>query len=396
MSQSSLPPSPRPRILVAMSGGIDSSAVCLMLQAEGYEVVGMTMRVFDLPGQFEPASLSGCDEATLRSGRLPGEPAFIKSAKALADRLGIAHYVADVREEFRRDVVSHFIDEYASGRTPNPCVRCNRHFKFRLMAEYADRLSCPLMATGHYVQTETDAEGHVYLLRGADAAKDQSYFLWRVPQDVLRRCRFPLGGMHKTEVRRYLATQGYEAKAGGKESMEVCFVEGDYRDFLEQHAAARMKAVDGGAFVDTAGRQLGCHRGVPFYTVGQRKGLGIALGTPAYVVRLNAAKNTVVLGTKADLLASAFFVSDATFVSPRDGVGQTDLTVRIRYHSDPVACRVEPLDDGRLLVRTPRPVSAVSPGQSAVFYVGNRLVGGAVIDSQRGIGLYTTPANYEG
>lgn len=360
------------RILVAMSGGVDSSAVCLMLRERGYEVTGMTMRVWDLPGQFS-------------SGE--AEPDFVRSARELADHLDMLHIVVDAREEFREGVVRYFVDEYRAGRTPNPCVVCNRDFKFRLLREWADRLDCPFMATGHYVNTEM-LSGQPFLLMGDDARKDQSYFLWRVPQSTLARCVFPLGGMEKAQVRQYLADRGFTLRARQSESMEICFVEGDYRDFLRQERPELAEEVDGGRFVDTTGRPLGTHRGVPFYTVGQRKGLGIALGEPAYVLRLNAAKNTIVLGREADLRVSAFFAEDAVVADEAQLFAPSGTAVRIRYHSRPVACRAERLPDGRLLVRTDEPVSAVTPGQSAVFYAGRRLVGGAVIAAQTGIGAW--------
>lgn len=358
------------RVLVAMSGGIDSSAVCLLLRERGYEVVGMTMRVWDLPRHFP------------EGGDVPD---FIGKARDLARRLGIEHHVADVRDGFKDSIVRYFMDEYEAGRTPNPCVVCNRDFKFRLMAEWADRLSCDAMATGHYVKTER-RDGRTYLLMGDDPRKDQSYFLWRVPQETLSRCLFPLGGMEKPEVRAYLERNGFSGHSKQSESMEVCFIEGDYRDFLLAQRPGLAGKVAGGKFVDTAGRQLGTHRGVPFYTVGQRKGLGIALGHPAYVVRLNAEKNTVVLGREDELRTDAFLAKGAAIVCRDEFFGAPGLTVRIRYHSQPVGCRAEELPDGRLLVRTSEAVSAVTPGQSAVFYVGNRLVGGAVIGSQRGLG----------
>lgn len=362
--------------MVAMSGGIDSSAVCLMLQEAGYEVFGMTMRVWDLPRQFD----AGEDT-----------PRFIREAQALAGRLGILHQVVDVRNEFKHSVVKYFCEEYANGRTPNPCVRCNRDFKFRILQEQADANDCEYMATGHYVRTE-EHQGHTYLLTGDDARKDQSYFLWRVPESTLRRCLFPLGGLHKDQVKRYLKDKGFEVVARQGESMEVCFVEGDYRDFLREQCPELSARVDGGAYVDQTGRRLGTHHGVPFYTVGQRKGLGIALGHPAYVLRLNAEKNTIVLGEERELSTSCFFTEDWAAVSPEDFFREKQLSVRIRYHSDSQPCHVERLEDGRLLVRTDQTVSAVTPGQSAVFYVGNRLVGGSVIASQKGIGAYAAPA----
>ena len=376
------------RILVAMSGGVDSSAVCLLLQEQGYEVVGMTMRVWDLPRQFAHAATADGTLPTCAKGQVADdalEPDFILSARSLTERLGIEHHVVDVREEFRDTVVRYFLDEYEAGRTPNPCVLCNRAFKFRLLAELADRLGCPLMATGHYVQTQ-EHNGHTYLLMGNDVRKDQSYFLWRVPQEVLGRMRFPLGTMAKPDVRAYLDRCGFAVRARQAESMEVCFVENDYRDFLRQQRPATAARVDGGYFVDTGGKRLGTHHGVPFYTVGQRKGLGIALGQPAYVLRLNAEKNTIVLGSETDLSTHHLLVEHLECVSRDELLGSEALTVRIRYHSQPVACRVQILDDGRCLVTTSQSVSAVSPGQSAVFYIGRRLVGGAIIASQRGIG----------
>ena len=361
----------REKVLVAMSGGVDSSAVCLLLQDQGYEVVGMTMRVWDLPQQF-----ASPDQA---------QPDFILSAQELAARLGIEHHVVDVREEFRHTIVQNFLDEYRGGRTPNPCVLCNRKFKFRLLAEMADRLGCQWMATGHYVQVE-EKDDFAYLLMGDDVRKDQSYFLWRVPQQTLKRCLFPLGKMEKPEVRRYLDEKGFALRAKQSESMEVCFVKRDYRDFLRQQLPDLAEQVKGGAYVDAGGKKLGEHLGVPFYTVGQRKGLGIALGAPAYVLRLNPEKNTIVLGSEEELKTTFLLTEAPEVVDEQEFFTAQDLTVRIRYHSNPVACRVRRLDDGRMLVETAEQVSAVTPGQSAVFYIKNRLVGGAYIASQKGIG----------
>lgn len=361
----------REKVLVAMSGGVDSSAVCLLLQDQGYEVVGMTMRVWDLPQQFASPDQE--------------QPDFILSAQELATRLGIKHHVVDVREEFRHTIVQNFLDEYRGGRTPNPCVLCNRKFKFRLLAEMADRLGCQWMATGHYVQVE-EKDDFAYLLMGDDVRKDQSYFLWRVPQQTLKRCLFPLGKMEKPEVRKYLDEKGFALRAKQSESMEVCFVERDYRDFLRQQLPDLAEQVKGGAYVDAGGKKLGEHLGVPFYTVGQRKGLGIALGAPAYVLRLNPEKNTIVLGSEEELKTTFLLTEAPEVVDEQEFFTAQDLTVRIRYHSNPVPCKVRRLDDGRMLVETADKVSAVTPGQSAVFYIKNRLVGGAYIASQKGIG----------
>ena len=210
------------RVLVGMSGGIDSSAVCIMLQEQGYEVVGVTMRTWDIPSHFSSPSQEQPDE--------------VMEAQALAARLGIEHHVADVREEFRRVIVQYFIDEYMHGRTPNPCVMCNPLFKERILCESADRTNCAWIATGHYCRLE-DRNGYRYIITGDDPTKDQSYFLWKLPQEILKRMLFPLGGMTKTEVRAYLASKGFEAKAKGGESMEICFIDKDYH--LPQRTLSR-------------------------------------------------------------------------------------------------------------------------------------------------------------
>ena len=395
-------------VLVGMSGGIDSSAVCCMLLEQGYRVEGLTFVT--------------CD-AGLKA---------VEAAAALAARLGIPHHVADVREEFRRTVVQSFIDSYLGGRTPNPCVNCNPLVKFRLLEEWADRLGCTYIATGHYVKVESEkrktesgkrkacasecvdaclhtqraqprfdevkaervqrteyreqsrenGEWRYYIVTGDDDRKDQSYFLWRLTQKQLARVIFPLGGMEKQQVVEYLRERGFEYVASGGESMEVCFIPGDYRDFLRENVPDIDARFGGGSFVDSEGRVLGKHAGFPFYTIGQRKGLGIALGYPAYVLKINAAKNTVMLGKEEQLLVRHMLIDEPRWV---DGVPE-DITVRVRYRSRPVPCDAPvATGDGRWLVRLHETVSAITPGQSAVFYCGNVVVGGAFIADQRGI-----------
>ena len=361
------------RVLVGMSGGVDSTATCLMLLEQGYDVVGVTMHTWD-----NPASFSTPDQE---------EPDYIVEARALATRLGIEHHVADEREDFRRVIVQHFMDEYLQGRTPNPCVMCNPLFKFRVLKEWADRLGCAYVATGHYSQLQ-EMDGYTYIIIGNDAKKDQSYFLWRLGQDVLRRVIFPLGRYTKDEVRAYLKEKGFEAKSAEGESMEICFIEGDYRDFLRQQIPDIDDRIGKGKFVDAAGHTLGVHQGFPFYTIGQRKGLGVALGKPAYVIKLNPAKNTVMLGDADELKAEYMLTEAPVWVNEAEDLKGKGLTVRIRYRSQPIPCEVTSLDDGRLLVHFLGEASAVTPGQSAVFYIGNRVVGGAFIASQRGIGMY--------
>lgn len=358
------------QVLVGMSGGIDSSATCMMLQEQGYEVVGVTMRTWDVASQFTTPGQT--------------EPNYILEARALANKLGIEHHVADVREEFKETIVKYFIDEYLQGRTPNPCVMCNPLFKERLLCEWADRTGCDWISTGHYCRLE-ERKGKLYIVAGDDNTKDQSYFLWRLPQEVLRRFLFPLGGLTKQEVREYLKEKGYEAKAKGGESMEICFIEGDYRDFLRQQCPDIDTQIGPGWFVDNKGVKIGQHKGFPYYTIGQRKGLEIALGHPAYVLRINAEKNTVMLGNAEDLKTEYMLVEDALITDTEELLACTNLTVRIRYRSKPIPCRVIPLENGQLLVRFLSEASAIAPGQSAVFYDGKRVLGGAFIASQRGI-----------
>ena len=358
------------RVLVGMSGGIDSSATCIMLQEQGYEVVGVTMRTWDVASQFATPSQE--------------EPNFILEARALAERLGIEHHVADVREEFKQVIVKYFIDEYMQGRTPNPCVMCNPLFKERLLCEWADKMDCAWISTGHYCRLE-ERNGYLYIIAGDDVTKDQSYFLWRLPQEILRRFIFPLGNYTKQEVREYLKDKGFEAKAKDGESMEVCFIEGDYRDFLRQQIPDIDTKIGPGYFVDSKGVKIGQHKGFPYYTIGQRKGLGIALGHPAHVLRINAEKNTVMLGTADDLKTEYMLVEDTLLIDADEVLQCENLTVRIRYRSKPIPCQVRPLENGQMLVRFLSEASAIAPGQSAVFYDGQRVLGGAFIASQRGI-----------
>ena len=350
---------PNKRVLVGMSGGIDSTATCLMLQEQGYEIVGVTMRVWG------------------------DEP---QDARELAVRMGIEHYVADERIPFKETIVKNFIDEYRQGRTPNPCVMCNPLFKFRMLAEWADKLNCNWISTGHYTRLE-QREDNMYIVTGHDEKKDQSYFLWRLGQALLKRCIFPLGGYTKVQVRDYLREKGYEAKSQEGESMEVCFIKGDYRDFLREQYPELDNEVGPGWFVNAEGVKLGQHKGFPYYTIGQRKGLEIALGKPAYVLKINPKKNTVMLGDVEQLQAEYMLAEQDNLTNEAEVFACEQLSVRIRYRSRPIPCSVKRLADGRLLVHFQGDASAITPGQSAVFYDGPRVLGGAFIASQRGLGL---------
>lgn len=348
-------------VLVGMSGGIDSTAVCHMLLSQGYRVVGLTF-------------------ITCSAGESAAQ-----SAKELAGSLGIEHYIVDVRDEFRKLVVEPFIESYLSGTTPNPCVNCNPTVKFRLLEEWADKLGCEHIATGHYVKVVSEGAGdekRSYIVTGDDDRKDQSYFLWRLTQKQLARVLFPLGGWEKSDVLDYLAANGMQSVARSGESMEVCFIPGDYREFLCENVSDVEERFGGGSFVDSEGRVLGKHKGFPFYTIGQRKGLGIALGKPAYVIKINPAKNTVMLGDEVQLITRHMLINEPQWVS---GVPE-NLSVRVRYRSHPIECDAPvAVGDGRWLVKLHGDASAITPGQSAVFYCGNTVVGGAFIADQRGI-----------
>ena len=348
-------------VLVGMSGGIDSTAVCHMLLSQGYRVVGLTF-------------------ITCSSGESAAQ-----SAKKLADRFGIEHYIVDVRDEFRKLVVEPFIESYLSGATPNPCVNCNPTVKFRLLEEWADKLGCEHIATGHYVKVVSEGVGderRCYIVTGDDDRKDQSYFLWRLTQKQLARVIFPLGGWEKSDVLDYLAANGMQSVARSGESMEVCFIPGDYRDFLRENVPGIEGRFGGGSFVDSEGRVLGKHKGYPFYTIGQRKGLGIALGQPAYVIKINPAKNTVMLGDETQLITRHMLIDEPQWVN---GVPEK-ISVRVRYRSHPIECDAPvAVGDGRWLLKLHGDASAITPGQSAVFYCGNTVVGGAFIADQRGI-----------
>lgn len=366
------------RVLVGMSGGIDSTAVCHILINQGYDVVGLTIRNVDIPSK-------------MRVGE-DGEmmPGYVIEAKSLAQRLNIEHHVADERESFERDVVTPFLNGYLAGVTPNPCVECNPLFKFYVLAKWADKLGCEYIATGHYARI-VYSEGCAFVARGVDTAKDQSYFLWRLGQDVLKRTLFPLGDKTKGEVRRYLADNGFEMKSHDTESMEICFIEKDYRDLLKTRIPDIDNRIGPGKFVDAEGKVIGTHKGYPFYTIGQRKGLVVAFGKPVYVLRTNAEKNTVMLGQPEQLEKCSMFVESQQFVGISEGSlpQEGGLSVRIRYRSRAITCRLEVVPgEQRLMVRFLETASAVTPGQSAVFYRGDVVIGGAIISSQRGINQY--------
>lgn len=352
------------RVLMAMSGGIDSSVAAMLLRESGYDLIGVTYRVHDpLPG-----GGGGCSNTNA-----------ITDARQLAHQLGIEHHVLDLRQAFGELVIRDFIDEYLRGRTPNPCVLCNAVIKWGKLAELADRLGCDHIATGHYARVAR--EGNRYFLRkGVDETKDQTYFLWRLSQENLARTLFPLGEYTKAEVRQMALARGHEQLSRKSESQEICFIpDNDYRTFLAANVPDYNKHYGPGPYVDTAGHVLGTHQGYPNYTIGQRKGLGIALGHPAFVVAIHPERNEVVLGTRDELQGTTLHatrVNHMKYATFPDGL---PVTVKIRYRNAGVPAIVHPVADGiRLNLLTP--IDSITPGQSVVLYDGPDLLAGAIIN----------------
>ncbi len=365
-------PSAQPRVLLGMSGGIDSTVSAMLLLEQGYEVVGVTFRTYDSIKESCLAKEKGC--CSVES---------VMEAKHNAERMGFEHHIVDFRETFRRCVIQNFIDEYMAGHTPNPCVLCNSTIKWGEMLRLADELNCDFIATGHYARIE-ERNGHLYLAAAADTRKDQTYFLWRLTEEQLRRTVFPLGGYTKDQVREIARSHGYETLAQKRESQEICFVpDDDYRAFLRANVPDYNERVRAGEYIDRNGKVLGSHQGFVNYTIGQRKGLGIALGHPAYVTHIDAASNRVTLGTNEDLLAS-----ELTFrvVNPlrllTDG---SPVTAKVRYRSPAVETILQttpPLrggERGEVCLQFTSPVWGVTPGQSVVLYQDGLVIGGGII-----------------
>lgn len=345
-----------PRIGVAMSGGVDSSVAAALLKERGKDVFGVTMLLF------------GDDES--------GSPA-VASAARVCEALGIEHSVLDMRASFRKAVIGHFIDEYAGGRTPNPCVRCNERIKFGQLMKLMEVMGAEKLATGHYARILVEAENDEYaLLTALDSAKDQSYFLYRLSQKQLASVAFPVGEMTKDEVRQRASELGLPS-AGRKESQEVCFIpDDDYRAFLRQEWPELMEP---GEFVDMDGNVLGEHEGIAFYTIGQRRGLGVSSAEGRlYVIHRDPITKRITLGEESALNADALSLADVCYVSDNAPDGPFEADVKIRYRTPATRAKVTP-DAACAKVEFAEPVTGVSPGQSAVFYQGDRVLGGGII-----------------
>lgn len=353
---------------MAMSGGIDSSVAAILLHEEGYEVVGLTMKTWDYASSGTDGKETGC--CSLDS---------INDARSIAVRFGFPHYILDIRSEFGESVIDNFVDEYLAGRTPNPCVMCNTHIKWEALLKRANMLSCDYIATGHYARIREENGRHV-VSRGLDATKDQSYVLWGVGQDCLSRTLFPIGGFAKSRIREMAREMGLHDLANKSESYEICFIpDNDYRSFLRHRVPGLSEELEGGQFVDSSGRVLGKHRGYPFYTIGQRKGLEVAVGSALYVTQILPETNTVVLGPEEELLQTKMTVRNFNLQKTDLLTEPVEALTKIRY-KDPGALSTIRQVDNYIEVVFHSQVKAIAPGQSAVFYDGDDVIGGGFIE----------------
>ena len=351
------------KILAAMSGGVDSSAAAILLQEQGYEVVGATVKMF------------GNKDVGIKEPDAPKQD--VEDAKAVAEKLGIEHHVLDFSSCFKKCVINHFVNEYKCGRTPNPCVDCNKHIKFGKLFEAARELGCEYLATGHYARIEYSTEKDRWLLaRGDDASKDQSYMLFNMTQDQLAHTVLPLAELTKAEIRSKADEAGL-AVAHKSDSQDICFVpDGDYAAVI---ARLGVKSNQGN-FVHMNGTVLGKHKGQLHYTIGQRKGLGVSYEYPLYVISKDMATNTVMLGPNDALFSKELWASAVNFITVDKLTEPMRVTAKARYRMKDVPANIEPCEDGLVHVIFDEPQRAITPGQAVVFYDGQYVVGGGIIE----------------
>ena len=353
------------KVLVGMSGGVDSSVCAHLLQKQGYDVAGATLKLFDNKdiGLDEKAPCSSDND--------------VRDAKSVAEKLGCEHYVFEYKDDFKKHVIKNFTQCYVDGMTPNPCVQCNKNIKFGKMLDEAKKLGFDYIATGHYARIDRDEEtGRWLLKKGADPTKDQSYVLYVLTQEELSKTIFPLGDMSKTEIREIAEHEGL-VTARKKDSQDICFIkDGDYAGFLQNVMGVKTKQGD---FLDTEGNKIGTHKGIIHYTVGQRKGLGQTFGKPVYVLDKDKKTNSVTLGSNDELFADGMFVSDVNLISVESIVEPLRVTAKARYSMKETEATIYPPKDGVYTVEFDEKQRAITPGQAAVFYHGDIVVGGGTI-----------------
>ena len=345
---------PNRKVLLGMSGGTDSSVAALLLQDAGYEVTGVTFRFYEKDGSTE----------------------YLDDARDLCRRLSIPHIVCDQRKAFQATIIDYFIREYMKGHTPVPCTLCNNFLKWPLLRQLADEQGIYHLATGHYVQ-KRQMDGYWYITAGADADKDQSFFLWGLPQDIMERMLLPMGGLTKTRVREIAEGRGFLKAATKKDSIGVCFCPMDYRSFLREEVPA--EAIQKGKFYDEKGNFIAWHEGYPFYTIGQRRGLGIDLNRAVFVKEIIPSENKVVLGDLKSLEKTEMQLKDWNIINPSVLLGQEDVIVKIRYRKQANRCTVTLQPDNTLHVQLHEPLTAIAAGQAAAFYRGDVVLGGGII-----------------
>jgi tRNA-uridine 2-sulfurtransferase len=357
------------KVLVAMSGGIDSTVAAILLHNQGYEVIGVTMKTWDYNTvHTKTKKETGC--CNLDS--------FNDARQAAVDH-GFPHYIIDIREEFTGAVIENFVDEYLAGRTPNPCVMCNTHIKWKALLKRADALGCDFIATGHYVKVRQHTNNRFVISKAVDSNKDQSYVLWGLEQDCLGRSIFPLGNYTKPQIRQMAFDMGYEELAKKNESYEICFVpDNDYRNFLKKRVPNLEEKVLGGSFVDVHGNIIGEHKGYPFYTIGQRKGLDKAFGKPMFVTDINPTTNTVVLGEETDLNKNKMEVGAINLIKYDSLSAPMEAVTKIRYR-DAGSLGLISQENNLINVSFYNQVKGIAPGQSAVFYEQDDVIGGGII-----------------
>ncbi len=354
------------RVLIGLSGGVDSSVAAALLVERGYDVIGVTLKLYDYDELgFDPPN-GGCCSLDL-----------IEDARAACARMNIPHYVIDLRDDFRKDVIDDFIESYSLGRTPNPCVNCNTHIKWGKMIVTADKLGCDYVATGHYARVDHSFQPS-RLLKGEDISKDQSYALWGIPRDTLKRTLFPLGEISKKKTREIARSLDLR-NADRPDSQEICFVpQNDYAYLLRQKLGEDTPSLKAGPIYDIDGNEIGRHKGIASYTIGQRKRLGISNPSPLYVTKINPAEGSVTVGTEEYLYARRFSaVSLNLFCDNLKSPGSIEAKIRYRHQPAPA---ILTLTENTAEVVFAEPQRAITPGQSAVFYDGERVIGGGVID----------------
>jgi tRNA-specific 2-thiouridylase len=349
------PMSKKTKVIAAMSGGVDSSVAAALLHQAGCDVIGVTLRLLD---RIDPGF--GCC----------GSPEDIGIAKRSAEKIGIPHYVLDYSQSFKENVIDYFFDSYTRGETPNPCLACNRHIKFDKLFKFARSLQGDFLATGHYARIVREADGRFHLLRARDTAKDQSYVLYTLDQECLAQALFPLGHLPKSKTREIARSLGLP-NADKPDSQDICFIpDGNYKNFLKREGAERQtsKGMESGPIKDTAGRVLGEHQGVAFYTVGQREGLGLSAGKPLYVTKIDAPTKTLVVGEAGETLTREALVDDVQWVGGRLPEFPLRALIQIRYKHRPVPIQILSQTPQGLAVHFESPQRAVTKGQAAVFY----------------------------